>query len=518
MDALSLKKLTKKYKELKKNNPEFFIKKIINYNYLNLSIHFSRDSREFDNINYQLLKYSRNLLLKSYKLYNKKVLKKILISYFNSFKEYKYLFSVKLPLVILKDIFVYGKQTIDLIFVFSITLITILINFVKGFGKDKNFLRNKKIYSLYYWNKKGDASSDYYYPNFKAEMNSEGFIISFVNSRFFSFSYLHSIINSAYLSPANTLSLKGLILSVLQFIHLFVYDFYLSFSKSQNNFLKFWVGWKRSTEIFYSFLIYNSLKELALNSYNCKFIAWYENQIMLRSFSLAISNSKRNIQNKCKLHTYNGTPFTLNNKSQYLPTKAEMNIGFWGSKYYLQDQESFIEMKNYIKKNNISLTLYVVPKSMVRIDNSSNNNLNLISSKEITIFTHDSNWDLIACLISLFNKTNFKTLKKNHLIKKIKEINIRLHPSLNKIKIKSDLESLQIIPQNINYKFIENRKESILDTMKSSKLLIFGESSYSNLALKLNHEVVVVHTSHIKKPPIRKNLILRSNLTFLNPW
>ncbi|MAV63592.1 MAG: hypothetical protein CMG00_00200, partial [Candidatus Marinimicrobia bacterium] len=85
MDALSLKKLTKKYKELKKNNPEFFIKKIINYNYLNLSIHFSRDSREFDNINYQLLKYSRNLLLKSYKLYNKKVLKKILISYFNSF-------------------------------------------------------------------------------------------------------------------------------------------------------------------------------------------------------------------------------------------------------------------------------------------------------------------------------------------------------------------------------------------------------------------------------------------------
>ena len=54
--------------------------------------------------------------------------------------------------------------------------------------------------------------------------------------------------------------------------------------------------------------------------------------------------------------------------------------------------------------------------------------------------------------------------------------------------------------------------------MRYSKLCIFGESSYSNLAVELNHEVIVVYTSHIKKPPIRKNLISRSNLTFLNPW
>ena len=66
--------------------------------------------------------------------------------------------------------------------------------------------------------------------------------------------------------------------------------------------------------------------------------------------------------------------------------------------------------------------------------------------------------------------------------------------------------------------FIENRKESIIESMSFSNLCIFGESSYSNLAVELNNEVIVVSTSHIKKPPIRKNLISRSNLTFLNPW
>ena len=82
---------------------------------------------------------------------------------------------------------------------------------------------------------------------------------------------------------------------------------------------------------------------------------------MLRSFSLAISSKfKKRIRNKSKLSTYNCTPFTLNNKIQYLPNKEEINIGFWGSKYYLQDQESFIEMKNYLKKKSISLSLDVL--------------------------------------------------------------------------------------------------------------------------------------------------------------
>ena len=244
MDILSLPKLSKKYKELKLNNPELLIKKIINFSYLNLSVHFSRDAREFDKINFQLLKYARRIFVNRKIFYKRKNLDKVLLRYFNSFKEYKYLFSIDLPFIILKDIFTYGKQTIDTILVFLITLISILINLIKRFSKEKIYLNNNKIYSMYYWNKKGKASCDYYYPNFKKEINSKGFIISFVDSRYFSFSYIHSIFNSSYLSPANSLSLGGLILSVFQFIHLFVYDFYLSFSKSKYSFLKFWIGWK----------------------------------------------------------------------------------------------------------------------------------------------------------------------------------------------------------------------------------------------------------------------------------
>ena len=89
-------------------------------------------------------------------------------------------------------------------------------------------------------------------------------------------------------------------------------------------------------------------------------------------------------------------------------------------------------MKNYLKKKNIPLSLDVLPKSMIRIENFSNNELDFLFSREFTIFTNDSNWDLIACLIALFNKSNLKFLKKNFLNKNFKEINIRLHPSLNK--------------------------------------------------------------------------------------
>ena len=133
MDILSLPKLSKKYKELKLNNPELFIKKIINLSYLNLSVHFSRDAREFDNINFQLLKYAKRIFLNRENFYKRKHINKILLRYFNSFKEYKYLFSINLPFIILKDIFTYGKQTIDSILVFLITLISILINLILNF-------------------------------------------------------------------------------------------------------------------------------------------------------------------------------------------------------------------------------------------------------------------------------------------------------------------------------------------------------------------------------------------------
>ena len=209
-------------------------------------------------------------------------------------------------MVILKDILVFLERIFDTTIVFIITFFSILINKIKGFDTDANALNNTKIYSIYYWNKKGDKSAEYYYPGIGKERDSKAYIISYADCKLFSYSYLKSIINSSYLSPAKTLNYKGLFLSVLQFFHLFFYDLYLPFNKQDYHFLKFWFGWKRIPEIFYSLLIYNSVKGLANNCNNCEFIAWYENQIMLRSFSLAVSHIKKNSNTKCILSTYNG--------------------------------------------------------------------------------------------------------------------------------------------------------------------------------------------------------------------
>ena len=108
---------------------------------------------------------------------------------------------------------------------------------------------------------------------------------------------------------------------------------------------------------------YNSLKKLSRESSQCEFISWHENQITNRSFSLGVSsNIKKNLSD-CTLSTFNGTLFTQNTKKQFLPQQSEVKIGFWGQKYYLQDQGSLEEMKSlsieiakYIKEDSFSKT------------------------------------------------------------------------------------------------------------------------------------------------------------------
>ena len=94
------------------------------------------------------------------------------------------------------------------------------------FPKQKLF--EKKIYSIYYWNKKRNNSATYYYPSLNKTTKDIAFISSFADSKKFIFIGLFkSLKYKTYLSPANIIGMKGLLLSALQFIHLFFNDLFL---------------------------------------------------------------------------------------------------------------------------------------------------------------------------------------------------------------------------------------------------------------------------------------------------
>ena len=201
-------------------------------------------------------------------------------------------------------------------------------------------------------------------------------------------------------------------------------------------FVKFWYDWKNSAEIFYSFLVYNSIFQLVENSYKCEFISWYENQISNRSFSLGVSYALKRFDSYSELSTYNGSPISLQSKGQYFPTKNEFLFGFWGKRYYVQDQESKKEMEFYFSKKDIKIEVEKVPRSMIRIKNYDFKNIDYLKNiRDITIFSHDSYWDLIACLLSAINLINNSYIKCNKIIEKNTLINIRLHPCLSLIHI-----------------------------------------------------------------------------------
>ena len=520
MKRISISKLSSIYENLIKKDSYFKSNQYFKFQYLNLSILYSRDEREFDIQNYNLLKslnFKNSFFSKkSYKGINK-------ISgyqfYFNLFKEKKYLPNKKLPLIIILDILKMGIQVIDILVIILIVILSRLINIFSELDGKKFFLNDKRIFSIYYWKKKRSNSSIYYYPSINSNTKNKAFISSFADFKYFSNGLIDSLFNTEFLSPAKILNFKDLFLSFLQFLHLLIHDIYLVTFKKKYSFLKFWIGWKRGAEIFYSILIYNSLICLAKNSKKCEFISWHENQITNRSFSLAISFVKRNYLSSCTLSSYNGTLFTQETKKQFLPLYSELKIGFWGETYYLQDEGSLAEMRSYLKKENIEINTKIVPTSMLRIkslapEKESKPKL----SRNLTIITHASYWDLIACLLSIFSKKNRNYSFKRELDRKEKKLFIRLHPSLNKKDALKEIKKIKEIPNSINYEFIEYTEESLLHTLKTSKYCFFGVSTYVNYAIEVGTKVISVQTSHIEKSPIKLELKNASNLLVIGPW
>ena len=510
-----MKELEILYKKISKKHKTSYLyinNKILNY--LNLSVHLSRDDREFDIVNYKLL-----LDLFFFKKTNEIVHKKIKIKdiYLRTFKEFEYLPSIKIILILCKDILMFIKQLIDIISLIIIILFSIIFNKLRK-TKAKN-IKNKRIYSIYYWKKKGSNSNTYYYPNIDNNNSNLSYISSFADTKFLSIGLLNAIRYRKYLSPANLISFKGFFLSIIQFIHLYLNDLILGIFHKDFYLIKFWFGWKKASEIFYAILNYNSIVSLVKISKNCEFISWYENQVTNKSFSIGVSSIVKKYNPSCKLSTFFGTPFSTLTKSQFLPQKEELTIGLWGKKFYLQDKDSFNEMSFYLSKFKNNISLEIVPKYMQRTNSRKNLRKTLIKKERaITIFTHDSYWDLVACIISIFNLKNKGCEIPNKLIKKNKLIYIRLHPSLNKDKALENIKNIKEIPNFLQFYFIDNEKEAMIESFKLSSYCFFGLSSHINMAINLNCNVVGVQTNHILKNPIKRDLLNSTNLKIFTPW
>ncbi len=520
MRIISISKLTNLYEKISKKysiNNNF--KKGI-FSYLNLSVHFSRDERDFDLINYELLKNlsnSKSLNLRQIKKFR---FNKYYNNYFFNFKEFDYLISIDFPVLIFIDILKIAKQILDTLVIFLIILIAAFKNSFRDFLFPRNKLFEKKIYSIYFWNNKKSSSATYYYPNIDKERRNIAFISSFADSKFFLFvGLLNSLKYKTYLSPANTIKIKGLLISSVQFIHLFFNDLLMIIFNKDCKFIKFWYDWKKFSEIFYSFLVYNSLFELVKNSNRCEFISWHENQITNRSFSLGVSNALKRFDTYSKLSTYNGSPISLQSKRQYLPTKNEYLFGFWGNRYYVQDEESKKEMEVYFRMEDIKIEIQKVPSSMIRIKNYDFKNFkNLKKKRAITIFSHDSYWDLIACLLSAINLIDNNYIKDNTILENDILINIRLHPFLEEQLALKKILNFKDLPKNLKIKFISSKQESIIESIKKSTYCFFGLSTYINLAISLNANVIAVNTNHINKSPINTNLAKTENFLVSYPW
>ena len=519
MNRISINKLREIYNKISENNLDKpRLKKGI-FNYLNLSIHNSRDERDFDLINYKLFRSlisSNQLDLREVK--NKKS-KNIYENYFCNFKEFDYLLSKDIPFLVLIDVLKFIKQIIDIIIILTISIIPSLKNSFKNILFGKNKLIRKKIYSIYYWKKK-DNSALYYYPNIFKDINNLAFVSSFADSKKFLFwGLLCSLRNDKYISPVKTLDIKSLIFSLFQFIHLYLNDLFLVFTNKNCSFLKFWYGWKKCSEILYSILTYNSIFDLVKNSYECEFISWHENQVTNRAFSLAVSDAIRNFNCKSTLSTYNGSPISQLNKRQFFPNIDELKIGFWGKKYYVQDKESKHEMASFFNKKNIKIDLQIVPKSMIRIQNDKSKSFRKFELiREITIFTHDSYWDLLACLSGAINFQNDFYKKTGSTINENNLIYIRLHPFLIRKEALKRILSMQEISKKYRFEFISNNSESIIDSIKKSSFCFFGLSSYINLAISLNSNVISVDTNHIDKSPVNSKFLRTGKFLVSNPW
>ncbi len=432
-----------------------------------------------------------------------------------TFKDFKYI-ATSFLILLIKIL----KSTIDLI---GIILLTTLYSFYKyalssPFNRREIDSLKNDLYTIYFWKTKEEKSIEYYYPDFNDQSNiNSALATSFYGFKFITFGILSTFrfrnIHSAldFIKPIHILqAIYRLVL-----IHFYELSYVRYFSYS--SFIASFKAFSSLHQRYYSLLNYYSADAILKRYRSERIYLWQENQIYNKSLSIGLLNSKYFIPELASnIITYYGFAYSLNSLPQYKPTQFEQEMGFCAvNNFMLQDKTSLLELKEAINNNSskssfslarISLKRYKSPQLSIRETTPS-------ESRYITYFSHSESQEIYICLRRFFRHYNYSQITYAEL--KHNDFYLRLHPSisltealrqLKKLRRESNLE----LP---NFKIINSKEESILESISYTGFCIFSNSSYVNLALESKANVIAITTSYLRNPPIHINHLKKEFLT-----
>ena len=419
---------------------------------------------------------------------------------------------------IIKNSFFSIISLIDLIIVIFISLIYTLNN-KKRISKITNFHdHNIEIYSIYYWSTKKDKTTTYYYPDFYLKDYRYAFVSIFFNYKYIFKGLLDSFNDKRIFNALDFVNYKIIFSSILILIKIYLFDLFVS-KPSLGNIISFLDSFRLLSKRFYSLLNYK-VSENIITYLKPKIIyLWTENHLLTKPLNVGLSEIiTKNNKDNINLITYLGYPYHRSHFPHLTPTYNELKNHFWGlNNFMLLDQDSKSEMF-YALKNHAKLIKFLKPrKSLNRynVEPKKNNEFNIYDKlRFITFFSHSTYQDLFIMIYRFFN--NEYIIKKFNF-RKDDQIFIRLHPSLDKNKIKRMINNIKNqyklkIPK---IKFIENELESVEFSIKNSEYCIFTNSNLINTALSLDKKVIALKTSFLYDPIIKNHFYKNKKLVML---
>ncbi|MDC3171388.1 hypothetical protein OA860_03415 [Prochlorococcus sp. AH-716-E13] len=379
-------------------------------------------------------------------------------------------------------------------------------------------LKGKKeklnLYTISYWKSKKNNSIYHYYPD--ADSRKNDYFIATEFPEFNSIGIgLKNCKKNIYKS-LDFLSNKDIIISIFLLIESYLFDFFGSYKKTYGSCINNLIKLSFLNRRFLYILNYQSSNKI-INFLNLNsIIIWSENQNDSKLFSTGlIQNSSK--KTNTKIISYLGcTTFSSNYHKQFVPLKYELDLGVWGKKIFmLHDQQSIDEFRTLLNKNfeKNNFKYIKIRKGLQRFkfNNLSINSIDF-TKRDFTFITHGTDNEFLQVLKMLLSNESkiFKNIKKSSLF-------VRLHPSLSLSRINN---IISLLNKDSKYKpfeikIIDNKNESLIETLYKSNYNIFGDSSLINIALALNLNVISVRTSFLYQAPIQGLNMKNKNLTFI---
>lgn len=509
---LIIKHIKKSYvhKKLLSKKPHFFICNIFDrhprpssINALDTMFNIGFKGKELDNVLYESLDKSQK---NSYILGNNLNLKVF----------FKIDFLISILITAIKFFLKLIYSLLDTIYVISYCFF--YINFKRNKQKlivnsiDKN--KQINLYTFHYWRSKKDYSIYHYYPEAKYRKNEFFYASEF--PEFYSVGNGLRDANENILKCLDFISNRDLLISIFYLIESYFFDFFGNNKKTYGTYINNFIKLNYVNRRLLHLLNFRSAKYIINNLEFNSICVWSENQNDSKLFSIGLSRFKPK-KSKTKIISYLGcSSFSSQYHQQFIPLNYELDLGVWGEyNFMLPDETSLDELKSVLsnKFKNKKFEYIKIRKEMRRFElKNTEDKLDICPNRDFTFITHGTENEFIQVLKLLFNidtkierRIRFKTLY------------IRLHPSLSTKKMKN---LIILLNKDSRYKvskinFINNKTETLAETLYKTKYCIFGDSSLINIALSLEMNVISLRTSYTYKAPIQEIYLKKKNLLFL---